>query len=315
MIAGAPRCATTTVYKTLQQHPGIFLPWIKEPQYFAFDHLRGRAVERIDRYDALYTAASENQLRGDASVMYLISARAIPAIVERRPDAKFIVFIRDPAEIFISSHNECLRSLDEDEEDPERAWQLQEERADGWIPKLCKEPSHLQYRRICSVGRQIQRLFDLVPEDRRLVIVLGSLNQRPALIHRQIAAFLGIEDIVPGEFFRENVFSSHSSRAAARLTRLVHVSPFFKDLRLRLKPILNRHGIYPLTWVVNYSLTPRAKPNLTEGFELELRQEFGHDTILLEKLLGRDFSRWLGEAAPSVRQSRSAGASLGSRSL
>src|SRR5690348_838010 len=101
VIVGAPKCASTAVYKTLQRHPRVFLPALKEPQYFALDHQRCRPVEKIELYDRLYAEARENQLRGDASILYLSSGQAIPAILERRPDAKFIAIVRDPLELFI----------------------------------------------------------------------------------------------------------------------------------------------------------------------------------------------------------------------
>jgi len=266
-------------------------------------------VERIDLYDDLYNEASDSQLRGDASILYLSSAEAIPAILQRRPDAKFIAIIRDPVELFISWHNECLKSLDEDEQDLERAWRLQEERATGRLPRLCKEPAYLQYRRICAVGWQIERLFQLVPGSQRIVVVMEDLNRTPLVVHKQITDFLGIEDTGKSEFVRENIFAAHRSRIAARVTRLVHVSPFFKSLRVRLKPALNKRGIYPLTWIVNSSLRKVAKPTLSEAFERELRDEFRADVQLLQTLLNRDFPDWLGNEV-SVGRDKRRGASI-----
>lgn len=304
MIAGAPKCGTTALYRALQQHPRIFLPSLKEPQYFAFDHARGRAVERVEFYDDLYDNASENQLRGDASAMYLSSTDAIPAILSRRPDAKFLALIRDPVEMFVSWHNECLKSLDEDQADPERAWRLQGERAVGKLPKLCKEPGYLQYRAICSLGSQIQRLFELVPEPQRMVIGLDSLIRSPSTVYKQIIDFLGIEDSWPAEFPRENAYASHRSQFIARLVRLVHVSSFFKAQRLRWKPFLNRHGIYPLTWAVNYSLKKVDKAALSASFEHELREAFRADIILLGSVIGQDLRQWLNVEPDSADNGR-----------
>jgi hypothetical protein len=301
VIVGAPKCATTAVYKTLRHHPGIFLPGLKEPQYFAFDHRWGRAVEKTDLYDHLYAEAADFQLRGDASALYLSSNCAISAILERRPDAKFIALIRDPVEMFISWHNECLKALDEDEKDPERAWRLQDERAAGRVPQLCKEPVYLQYRKICSLGWQIQRMFALVPAAQRLVIVVDGPGHGSSAVPEQILDFLGVADTGTRELGRDNAFASHRSHLAARVIRLVHVSPLFKSLRLRLKPVLNKFGIYPLTWVVNSSLRKVVKPALSESFERELREEFRSDILLTEKLLGRSFPEWLGDEAPSAR--------------
>ncbi len=150
--------------------------------------------------------------------------------------------------------------------DPERAWRLQAERAGGRLPKLCKEPAYLQYRKICSLGGQIQKLFEFVPPSQRLIVVLDNLDRNPATVHKQITDFLGIEATGTTEFQRENVFTVHESRAIARTVRLFHVSPRLKALRLRFKPALNRHGIYPLTWATNFSLRKAVKPKLSEDF-------------------------------------------------
>ena len=88
-------------------------------------------------------------------------------------------------------------------------------------------------------------------------------------------------------FARENVFSSCRSRLIARVT---------------LKAGLNKFGIYPLTWAVNYSLEKTAKPTLSARFRSGLRKDCRSDIVLLESVLGRDFSEW-GDGA--VERSRS----------
>jgi hypothetical protein len=279
----------------------LALSGFKEPHYFAADYPRRREIENQDDYDALFAKARPDQLRGDVSSHYLSSKVAIPAILRRRPDAKFIALVRDPVEMFISWHNECVKSLDEDVEDPERAWRLQSERASGALPKLCKEPGYLQYREFCGLGEQIRRLFDLVPPDRRLVILWDDLDRSPATVQKQITDFLGVQDVGLNHFPRENTFASHRSHAVARLVRLIYVHPLVKRLRVRLKPILNRRGVYPLKWAVDRSLIGAAKPTLSGPFREELRLEFETDVATLEKLLDRDLSHWKNSRASSVR--------------
>src|ERR1017187_7380133 len=144
VIVGAPKCGTTAAFATLQKHPQLFLPDIKEPHYFAYDFPGYRGVRTVEDYDRLFADAERKQLRGEASVSYLSSKEATAAILRRRPDAKFIALVRNPLDMFVSWHNQCLKALDEDEQDPERAWMLQSERAQGRrIPRLCKEPSFL----------------------------------------------------------------------------------------------------------------------------------------------------------------------------
>jgi len=194
VIVGAPKCGTTALYATLQNHPDLALSTIKEPYFFSEEYPKRREMVDPADYAALFSHARDGQLRGEASAIYLSSETAIPAILRLRPDAKFIALVRDPVEMYISWHNECLKSLDEDEKDPERAWRLQEKRAAGQIPRLCKEPGYLQYRKICSLGAQVRRLFDLVPPHQRLVLLWDDIQFYPADVHKQIAAFLSISD-------------------------------------------------------------------------------------------------------------------------
>jgi hypothetical protein len=301
VIVGGPKCGTTALFATLRQHPQLGLSKIKEPRYFASDYPGRREMETDAEYQALFAHAGHGQLRGEASAIYLTSEVAIPAILERRPDAKLIALVRNPVDMFVSWHNECLKSLDEDEKDPERAWCLQEMRAGGSLPELCWEPGYLQYRKICSLGTQIGRLFDLVPASQRLVIVWDDLQTAPAAVIKQVVDFLGIEDIGITEFARENVYASHKSQAVARLVRSFYAYPRLKILRRRVKPALNACGIFPLLWAVKLSLRKSVKPRLSEDFHRELTEEFDREVRLLEQLLDRDLSSWRTRLMPAYQ--------------
>jgi len=288
VIAGAPKCGTTSVYATLQPHPQLFLSTVKEPHYFAYDLPRRREVETIKDYDRLFSEAQAGQLRGETSAHYLSSRDAVGAILERRPDARFIALVRNPLEMFVSWHNECLKALDEDERDPERAWALQGERAAGRrIPKLCKEPAFLQYRKICSLGAQVDSLFRLVPDGQRLVIVFDELQQAPRETYARIVRFLGVDDEGTRDFVRENVFARPKSALIARFVRFAFLSAGVKRVRIMLKPFLNGLGIRPMGWLIRHNLRNVAKPPLTAQFRRELETVFAPDVLLLERLLGQ----------------------------
>ena len=293
VIVGAPKCGTTAIYRTLQLHPSLFLPSIKEPHYFASEYGKERGVETSIGYDRLFAGAQATRLCGEGSIMYLSSPGAIPAILRRRRDVKIIATVRNPIELFVSWHNQCMITLDEDEADPEHAWRIQELRAAGqMIPKSCHEPRSLQCRNICAIGAQIERLFELVPESQRLVLILDDLEQQPRTEYKRIAEFLGVEDDGKTEFLRENGFARPRSRMIARLARAVQIYQPLKTVRLRLKPALNKHGIYWVERIFRSNLIPVGKPALPEPFWRELMAEFLPDIILLEKLLDRDLSEW-----------------------
>lgn len=294
VIVGAPKCGTTSLYQALRRHPRIYFPkFLKEPHYFAVDFPNRREVTTARDYDVLFDGAETWQIRGEASVLYLKSEQAIDAILKRRAGCKIVAMVRDPIEMFVSWHNENLLSLDEDEPDPIKAWRLQAERASGRrVPKLCKEPAFLQYREICSLGHQIQRLFSKVPAGQRLVLTLDDLILAPSETYARVTRFLGVEN--PGylRFEQANSFRQHRIRFPARIGRYMLVHSWARRMRLRVKPLLNSWGIHPLAWMNAANTRRVAKPTLSAEDRLELHTAFDEEISILENLLERDLSNW-----------------------
>jgi hypothetical protein len=134
-IVGAPKTGTTSLYHYLDQHPEIYMSAIKEPHYFAAEireencdpNLR-RTMARENRalreflsgpmrekrfggiiadwedYVRLFANATNESALGEASVCYLWSPTAPARIVERIPDAKILVMLRDPADRAFSQY-------------------------------------------------------------------------------------------------------------------------------------------------------------------------------------------------------------------
>ena len=79
-ILGAPKCATTSLANWLREHPHIFVPTRKEPEFFNTDdepHKHG-GIANLDAYEALFRDACEKHLAvGEGSVWYLSSSTAI----------------------------------------------------------------------------------------------------------------------------------------------------------------------------------------------------------------------------------------------
>jgi Sulfotransferase domain len=293
VIIGAPKCGTTSLHATLQGHPEMFLSSIKEPHYFAFDYPNRREVDSLRDYDGLFSKAKDNQLRGESSACYLSSVAAVPAILERRPDAKFIALVRNPVDLFVSWHNELLKYFDEDRSSPESAWRMQEKRARGIdIPKGCIVPAMLQYKSMCSLGQQLERVFRLVPETQRLVLLYDDLRRDPKSTIEKITTFLGVSSNGTGVVFESNKFGQYNNSFTPWLLRAGTVNPTIKRLRAKLKPFLDSHGIRPMSWLTRKSLESVPKPVLSDSFRQELNEVFSDDIRLLEQLLRVDLSHW-----------------------
>jgi hypothetical protein len=132
-LVGAMKAGTTSLANLLARHPDVYLPPIKEPNFFATDvnattDPRGRhhsfdaitveaALDPVkprraqvaivrDRteYQALYAAGAGRARRGDCSTAYLFSRRAAEEIAACCPDARILVMVRDPVTRAISEY-------------------------------------------------------------------------------------------------------------------------------------------------------------------------------------------------------------------
>ena len=101
-IIGAPKSGTTALGVYLGEHPDIFMCDPKEPQYFTFDLPGHRGVRTWEEYQALFPDQDRNvHAVGEASVWYLYSKVAVQEIATYRPDARLIVLLRRPDEMFL----------------------------------------------------------------------------------------------------------------------------------------------------------------------------------------------------------------------
>lgn len=293
-LVGAAKSGTTALATFLAEHPRIFMAHVKEPSWWSDDYRRGQAAARLDvqaDYDALYAPAdpADYDYALDASTTYLISRTAIPRIAAYQPEGRFIVSLRDPVAMAQAFHMEVLFNTVEDVEDFETAWRLQEERAQGRsLPPRCPEPKRLQYREICAVGAQLERLRAVVPEERLLVLFQDDMTRDPAGQWPRIFDFLGIEahDFDP----TRRVGAAHFQRFP-KLARFYQQPPDWIAPAVRGgKRLLAKTGA---TGMAKKALSRSGqRAALSPEFERELREAFDPEVQTLERLTGRDLSAW-----------------------
>jgi Sulfotransferase domain len=129
-ILGAPKCGTTSMAEWLRTHPNIFVSPNKEPNFFNTHD--GPRLYTSDQYEALFRGANDEHVAvGEASALYLSSSEAVINIMRYKPDARFIVMVRNPAEMAPSYHAELVLHGAENVKDFVTAWHLQESRRLG----------------------------------------------------------------------------------------------------------------------------------------------------------------------------------------
>ncbi len=299
VIAGAPKCGTTALYARLRRHPGVFMPALKEPHFFSEDIPGLRNVRTEKEYKALFSDAPENALLGEASASYLRSGVAVSLILAQQPSARFIVLLRDPVDAAYAFHSEQLANLNEHVRDFATAWRLQGTRQGGAaISPQCREPELLQYRAVFAYGGQLERLFSLVPEPQRLVILFDELRNDSAGTFRRVSDFLGIGDDGGGGIPRVNESKRIRSRRAALLHRRgrAAVGPLYAPT----KRVANAIGIYPSHLMRRWNIQQAPRPPLDPALRNELRASFISDVEQVERLIGRS-PGWGAEQRSSAR--------------
>ena len=98
IVIGAMKSGTTTLIDYLHRHPDIYIPPIKEVQYFSRDenYTKGNTW-----YEAFFVDAEPHQLRGEGSTCYSrwpSFPDAAIRISQYAPHVKLIYIVRDPVE-------------------------------------------------------------------------------------------------------------------------------------------------------------------------------------------------------------------------
>jgi hypothetical protein len=295
---GAPKSGTTSLYTMLRQHPQIYMPDLKEPQFFAaapradladWFPREAKRPHTLDEYLALFADAQPGQRVGESSTFYISSHTAAAKIAELQPQARIIAILREPVSFLHSLHLTFLLIAYETETDLETAMSLEEARRQGkQIPRHCVRPQLLQYSEHVRYVEQLRRFEERFPPGNVLVLINDDVwRDVPAMILR-LLRFLDVDERYPIQPVKTNV-----TKRAVR-------SPWLRDALESLAawrgpPRAGRAE--QLVRKAVRSLRARAMmgepPPLDEAFARQLRRRFKPEVVALSEHLGRDLvSLW-----------------------
>lgn len=284
-IIGAPKCGTTSLAFWLSQHPNIFITNPKEPRYFSPDIVPVQLTERS--YLNLFNNASyEHKAVGEASVTYFRSKLAISSILQKFPDSKFIVCIRNPIEMAISLHSQRYYAGVEPERSFSKAWRLQETRRRGKSLPLCSKgwSNLFEYGWMCLLGEQLSNLYSIVDSKNIFVVEFeGLLN--PKNVYDNILDFLGVfHDYYPS-------FTKHNKAKEPLfplLNRSIRIATVIKK---NYFPHLYFGGIAQK--ILKSTSVEKTKEAIPNDLKKELKEYFNDDIRIISKVLCKDYSHYI----------------------
>ncbi|UYM06554.1 sulfotransferase family protein [Solicola gregarius] len=216
LIVGAQRCGTTSMFKTLIQHPDIVRPFLRKGIHY-FDKNYDRPENWYRGHFPLRAAATARHRgrtaqTGESSPYYMFHPHAADRIAGDLPDARLIMLLRDPVERAYSAHaHELARGFET--LDFEAAIAEEPSRLDGEWARMANDASYdsrtLQHNAYLARGRyieQIERVATAVGRERLLVVDSGDFFATPEPVFEEVREFLGLG---PANGIR---FERHNSR-------------------------------------------------------------------------------------------------------
>jgi len=290
VIAGAPKCGTTSLHHWLHQHPDIHM--IRgEPHYHSHDLNYNQPPMPKRRYAALCRQAGDSQLLGERSTWYLYSKAAAKSIHAANPNARILILIRQPAEFLHSLHAHlCQRGGREPLSDLKQALAAEPERRAGRnIPRNSRFREKFLYSELVDYSSGIERFRTAFGTEQVKVITLEALRDNPQKAYTDVLNFLSLDNSFRPEFKILNRCAPTGSKLWRRIWRsgswrhtVRRLSPLWWQARQLERKQKRREQ--------NASIAPW--PKLDPALRAELTQRFEPDIAALEALFDRPLPEW-----------------------
>ena len=269
LLIGAMKSGSTTLYHHLREHPRLFLPAYKEPEFF----VSGKGWERgVDWYSGLFADARSDQLVGEGSTSYT-KPTEFPGVPERIrsvvPQVRLVYLLREPVARMRSMYAHMVltgrerRPVDE---------------------ALLTDETYLAPSRYAD---NIRRYLDVFPREQLHVMLTDDLQADPVAAVGGVTAFLGLADEPGFVVSRRTDLRTDDRRAdrgvKSRLRGVAAVETGFQRLPAPVRGALRRVATRPTEPPPN-----RLHPE-TEG---ALRELLRGDLEDLRRLLGPGFTAW-----------------------
>jgi Sulfotransferase family len=291
LVIGAAKSGTTSLWAYLSQHPGVFMPGNKEPNYFAFAGaslpeagpespevlqklLYSYSITTPSAYSALFEPARSSQVTGEASVRYLYSPEAPGRIKGAVPGVRLIAILREPVSRLYSHYCmnrqfglEPLSLLEAIEEEPAR-------RREKW-------GYDWHYVNVSSYFHQVKRYLEMFDREQIKIFLFDEFKERPMSVFQAVCRHIGVdEQFVPDMSQREKVAYSPKSVSLERWLHWPNRTRSILEARL---PAGMSQALTSRLERWNSSPIPSLEPDVRR----QLAGLFRSDIENLEELLGQ----------------------------
>jgi hypothetical protein len=279
-IVGAPKCGTTSIYKYLSSHPDIFMPAIKEPNYFSNEEVeelrriyQSKKIDSLSEYLELFTPKSKSvKYLGEASVSYLYYPMVPKRIIDFSSHAKILIFLRDPTERAFSQYL------------MDKRLGIVKDSFETIFEKGKSKGNEIHYQQYFELGLysdQVNRYLYQFGQSKVLIVIYDDIVDDLAKVLNNICSFLGINNHTDISEEIYNAYKWPTNELLAFLYKQKKIREFSNYFLGRFKGILTK-----------YLFKIEKKPILTAESKSRLKLFYKKDIHSLEKIIGRKLSSW-----------------------
>lgn len=227
IVIGGQRCGTTTIFKSLAEHPQVLRPPVeKGTDYYTLNYARGRDWYR-GRFPLQATAVArpggaKPAVAFEACTYYMFHPFAIERLARDFPDIKLVAMLRDPVERAFSAYKHEFARKYDPESDFLRALELEDERLVGEVERM-RDPNyesfahrHQAYRLRGQFAEQLHRVYEHYPREQVYIMESEAFFADSRAEYRAVIDFLGLRRWEPATFEQHNARPSKPMPADAK---------------------------------------------------------------------------------------------------
>jgi hypothetical protein len=290
-VIGAAKAGTTTLHDALARHPQVYVPYKKEPTFFASDDYDHGLAWYLDTY---FRGAEQYPARGECSVGYLFwhgkTALRMAEAYDEQPLPRIIAILRDPVARAYSAYWH-LRHYGGETLSFEEALLAEDERFAQQRERLSAEGIlRFTYFRGGCYDQQLRSYLDRFPREQCLFLLTEDLQADYAGTVHTLFAFLGVETEIEVAARASNTARQVRSRSFYSAIRQPSA------LKALIKPWLPQRLRYKLKQgLLNLNMKPAPYPPINPDTARQLRGRYQPHIEALEDMIGRDLSAWKSE--------------------
>ena len=296
-IVGHSKSGTTALSRFLHQHPGLFVCDPEEPNYFCPSLCRADGPPSIfyrrskDDYLGMFAEATQGQICGEASAVYLYSTEAAALIQEFEPSARIIMIFREPADFLRSYHLQLLKNAYPEGEtvrDLGEAIRLEGSRRRGRnLPDGCLVPEMLWYATDrLRYDEHYDRFAALFPDQQIQAFTYDEFRADNLGTVQRVFDFLGVDPTFEPELRNHNVggMALKSRRAYSALNRATQGRGLIGAVRAAIPRPLRRRLIRVAYDQIAFERAGPVNPELVD----EIRERARPHLVALGERMERD---------------------------